>query len=91
MGEIADDRGIHGSKWFHAAPSIIRWHQACSPGVIECSLEIGEHPVGGGASPAHGFSILAVESGDVDFSGARAPASWPFRNRSVPLQQPPRG
>src|ERR1700720_3974376 len=60
--------------------------------MIERSLEIGEHPVGGSAPPAHRFGVLAVELSHVCFgSGAGAPAPWPLRDRMMPIEQTPGG
>jgi hypothetical protein len=60
--------------------------------MIERRLEIGEHPVCCSPAAAHGLGILAVETGEVGRAAqARAPAPWPFRNRTVPVEETPRG
>ena len=89
------DTGRPGHRRIEGFPpgaSIVRWHKACSPGMIERSLEIGEHPISSGPSPAHGLGIFAVESREIGCGPkAGTPVSWSFRNPSVPILQPPRG
>ena len=86
VGEIADDRGIDSSEGFHAAPGVVRWHKACSPGMIERGFEIGEHQIRCRPAPAYRLAILAVGA-----AWTRAPAPWPFRDRPMPIQEPSRG
>ena len=59
--------------------------------MIKRRFEIGEHPIGCGAAPAHGFGIFAVELGKVCFgAGARAPAPRSLRNSTMPVDELPR-
>ena len=60
--------------------------------MIERSLKISENAVGGGTAPAHRFGILVIEGRDV-CPGSRtgAPAPGAFRDRTMPIEQTPRG